>query len=61
MLTVIYLANGQSIRTDTFTAADLSGLVNAGTDKIATCEDADTHQTQHIVVGHIVSVTEMQG
>lgn len=58
MLTVIYLDNGVSIRTDTSPAAAIAGMVNAGEQKIYTCEDADSHQTQHIVVEHIVSITE---
>jgi hypothetical protein len=58
MRTLIYLDNGQSIRTDSNPAADIAGLVNAGVQNIYTCEDADSGETQHIVVQHIVSVTE---
>lgn len=58
MTTLIYLDNGQSVQTQSNSAADIAGLVNAGTPKIYQCTDAMTGQQQYIVTAHIVSVTE---
>lgn len=59
MKTLIYLTNGQSVQTQSNTAADVAGLVNAGTPKIYQCADLMTGQQQYIVTAHIVSVTEI--
>lgn len=58
MTTIIYLGNGQSVQTQTNSAADIAGLVNAGTQKIYQCTDAFNGHQHYIVVAHIVEVTE---
>jgi hypothetical protein len=55
--TFIYLTNGQSVQTTSNNAADIAGLVNAGTPKIYQCNDAqDPNLTHNIVTAHIVDV-----
>lgn len=59
-VTYIFLDNGQSLQTTDNSAADIAGLVNAGTQKIYTCVD---HQsagiTHHVVASHIVDVYDI--
>lgn len=59
MKTLIYLDNGQSIQTQSNTAADVAGLVNSGQQKIYQCVDLFNGQQHYVVVAHIVEVTEI--
>lgn len=59
MKTLIQLANNQNVWTQSNSAADIAGLINAGVDKIYQCTEMTTGQVHNIVVAHIVDVMEV--
>lgn len=56
---LINLTNGQGIQTQTFSAADLAGVVNAGVQKIVTPVDLYTTRDHNIVVSQISDFYEV--
>lgn len=56
---IINLTTGQGIQTQSNSAADLAGLVNAGTQKIYTCTDLFTGHDHNIVVAQISDFYEV--
>lgn len=56
---IINLSTGQSVQTQTNSAADVAGLVNAGVQKIYTCTDLFTGHDHNIVVAQISDFYEV--
>jgi len=56
---IINLDNGQGIQTQSNSAADLAGLVNAGVQKIYTGTNLFTGHDHQIVVSHITDFYEV--
>lgn len=59
MKTLIQLLDGNNVWTQTNSAADIAGLINAGVQKIYQCTEMTTGQTHNIVVANIVDVIEV--
>lgn len=59
--TVIVMRNGNSLQvaTSTNTAADIAGLMNAGTPKVYTAIDVNDGLTHNIMVAEIQDVYEV--
>jgi hypothetical protein len=57
--TLIQLDNGQNVWTQSNVAADIAGLINAGSQKIYACTEYTTGQPHNIVVSHIIDVIDV--